>query len=125
MDQQKEMIEQYIQAYNQFDIEGMTRNLHQDIVFEHVSEDNVALRSEGIEEFTQQAETAKENFTFRNQAIARWDMQLYKIVVSIEYEAILAKDLPNGMKAGDVLQLTGQSEFEFKDNKIVKITDCS
>ena len=45
--------------------------------------------------------------------------------MDIYYEGVLAVDFPNGMKAGKVLRLNGQSEFEFKDGKIYRITDFS
>lgn len=125
MDQQKNMIEQYIHAYNQFDIEAMLANLHEDIVFENFSEGIQNLRTEGIDEFKKQAEEAAKYFSKRQQTIQRWDIQIGKIVVEIEYEAILAIDLPNGMKAGDRLLLEGQSEFQFADSKISKIVDRS
>ena len=47
------------------------------------------------------------------------------VTVDIYYEKVLAADFPNGMKAGKVLRLNGQSEFEFKDGKIYRITDFS
>ena len=43
----------------------------------------------------------------------------------IDYKAILNMDLPNGMKKGDTLEMKGQSQFEFKNDRIVKILDVS
>jgi hypothetical protein len=37
--------------------------------------------------------------------------------------AVVAADLPNGIKKGQVLNLSGRSEFEFQDGAISKITD--
>lgn len=37
----------------------------------------------------------------------------------------LASDLSSGMKAGNTLELTGRSEFEFRDGKIFRLTDYS
>jgi hypothetical protein len=45
--------------------------------------------------------------------------------VAIAYEAELAIDLPNGMKAGDRLSLAGRSEFRFRDGKISHLVDHS
>ena len=125
MNQQKNLIENYLQAYNQFDIEGMITNLHKDVVFENISEGILNLRTEGIDEFRTQAETAANYFSKRQQIIKTWDIQLDKIIIDIEYEAVLAVDLPNGMKVGDRLLLEGQSEFVFTDDKISKIVDRS
>jgi hypothetical protein len=38
---------------------------------------------------------------------------------------VVAKDLPNGLKKGEVLNLSGRSEFEFKDGAIFKLMDIS
>ena len=45
--------------------------------------------------------------------------------IEISYEAVLAMDLPNGMKKGEVMNLMGRSEFVFKDGKIWRLTDIS
>ena len=46
-------------------------------------------------------------------------------IVEIDYHAILAIDLPNGLKAGSELNLTGKSIFKFSENKIIELTDIS
>jgi hypothetical protein len=45
--------------------------------------------------------------------------------VDIKYEGVLSTDLPNGMKAGDTLRLNGRSAFQFRDGKLLRITDYS
>ena len=122
---QKQVIVNYIQSYNDFDIEGMTKDLHKDIIFKNISNGEVNLKTEGIEAFIKQAETAKQYFKNRQQTIGSWDFQDEKITISINYKAILAVDLPNGMKTGDTLKLKGQSVFELRDGKIIKIQDQS
>lgn len=119
----QKVIENYIQAYNQFDIEGMLTDLHEDVVFENISEGILTLRTEGIDEFHTQAEKAMNCFSQREQIIRNWDIQLDKVVIDIDYKATLATDLPNGMKQGDILQISGQSEFVFEEDKIIKIVD--
>lgn len=119
----QKVIEHYIQAYNQFDIEGMLMDLHEDVVFENISEGILTLRTEGIDEFHTQAEKAMNYFNQREQVIKNWDIQLDKVVIDIEYKATLATDLPNGMKQGDILQIFGKSEFVFEEDKIIRIVD--
>ncbi|PXY01218.1 hypothetical protein DF185_11270 [Marinifilum breve] len=119
----QKVIEHYIQAYNQFDIEGMLMDLHEDVVFENISEGILTLRTEGIDEFHTQAEKAMNCFNQREQVIKNWDIQLDKVVIDIEYKATLATDLPNGMKQGDILQIFGKSEFVFEEDKIIRIVD--
>ncbi len=124
-EQQKKIVEKYIKSYNDFDIKGMTENLSENIIFENISNGNVDLRTEGITEFKKQAESAKQYFTQRKQTIETWNFSEPKITIEIDYKAILAIDLPNGLKKGDTLKLKGKSEFEFENGKIKTITDKS
>ncbi len=124
-EQQRDIIENYIKSYNDFDIVGMTKNLSKDVIFENVSNGNVALRTEGITEFKKQAESAKHYFTKRKQTIEFWEFDNSKVSVEIVYTATLAIDLPNGLKTGNTLELKGKSEFEFESGKIKSITDKS
>ena len=123
--QHKEMIEGYINAYNDFDLSGMTENLDSNVVFENISNEKVDLRTEGIEEFKKQAESAKNYFRQRKQTIESWNFNDLIVSVNIDYKAILAVDLPNGLKAGDTLEMKGLSEFEFKNGRIKRISDKS
>jgi len=124
-EQQKLIIEKYIDAYNAFDIKGMTKNLNENIVFVNISNGKVDVRTEGINDFTKQAESAKQYFMERNQTIDFWNFDEQKVTIEIDYKATLAIDLPNGLKVGDTLELKGKSEFDFEDLKIIKITDKS
>lgn len=123
--QQQKIVEHYVNAYNDFDIDGMTKNLSEDVVFENVSNGKVELRTEGLNEFKKQAENAKKYFTNRNQTIESWTFKDAILVIEIDYMATLAIDLPNGHKTGDTLALKGKSEFEFDQGKIMRITDKS
>ena len=103
----------------------MTKDLAENVVFENVSNGNVELRTEGLTEFIKQAELAKQYFTKRKQTIESWKFDDTKVIIGIDYKAILAIDLPNGMKTGDTFKLKGKSEFEFDNEKIKSITDKS
>ena len=122
---QKAIIENYIRAYNEFDVPGMTRDLHEQVHFQNISNGTVDTSTEGLDQFREQAESARQYFTERRQEISSWNVQGNHVMVGINYVGVLAIDLPNGMKAGDTLKLTGQSEFEFENDKIIKITDRS
>lgn len=124
-EQQKLVIENYVKSYNEFDVTGMTKDLSEDVVFENVSNGNVDLRTEGITAFTQQAESAKQYVKQRNQTVESWEFNGPKVTIKIDYKAVLAIDLPNGLKAGDSLELKGESEFEFVNSKINCIRDKS
>lgn len=122
---QKQIIESYVNAYNNFDIDGMTQNLDENIVFENISSGKVDLRTEGLDDFKRQAESAKQYFKQRKQIIESWELSDSIVVINIDYKAILTIDLPNGLKSGDTLTLKGKSEFEFVDGKIKRISDKS
>ena len=125
MEQQKQIVESYVSAYNNFDIEGMTKNLDNGIVFENISNGAVDVRTEGLDAFRKQAKSAKQYFKQRKQTIESWEFRDSTVVVDLDYQAILAIDLPNGLKAGDSISLKGKSEFEFFEGKIKKIVDKS
>jgi len=124
-DLRKNIVEEYIHAYNQFDVKGMLKNLDENIIFENSSNGNVDLTTNGIDEFQKQAEAAKTYFSQRQQSITNWDFQEEKVIVDIDYRDILAIDLPNGMKVGDTLKLQGQSIFTFEEERSVRIEDKS
>jgi hypothetical protein len=47
------------------------------------------------------------------------------VSVDIDFVGTLATDIPDGMKAGEELRVTGSSEFVFRDGKIFRLTDYS
>lgn len=124
-DNRSTIIKNYIKAYNNFDVENMLSNLHDDIEFKNISNGEVNLTTKGITEFKTQAEKAKSIFSKREQKITALHFDENKAEVEISYTGILAVDLPNGLKSGHKIELNGQSIFTFQDNKIIKIEDIS
>ena len=125
MDEQQSKIAQYVNAYNNFDTDGMGRNLDENIVFENISNGQMNLRTDGLAAFRKQAEAARQYFQKREQRITGWLFERHKVTIDIDYSAILSVDLPNGLKAGDALELKGKSIFEFEAGKITHIVDIS
>jgi len=121
----RELIEHYIEAYNAFDVAGMVQLLHQDIVFRNFANGELNTETRGVEEFKMLAEQSSQIFSSRRQSIASYSAADNQIEVQIDYEGILAVDLPNGLKAGDKLQLEGKSVFEMTDGKLSMIEDYS
>ena len=118
-----ELIKRYIEAYNAFDIKTMLSTLHSDIAFQNISNGEINAETHGIEAFRALAEQSKNLFTSRKQTITNVETNEDKIRIDVAFEAVLAIDLPNGLKAGELLQLQGRSEFTFRDGKIVSIID--
>lgn len=125
LDDKKEMINRYVQAYNQFDVEGMLATLSDNITFENVQNGEVNASSNGKAGFKELAEQAKSVFSERKQTIDGIESDSDIVSVNISYYGKLASDLPNGMKAGDEINMTGVSEFVFANNKICSIRDIS
>lgn len=124
--QQKQfMVENYIKAYNAFDVDGMMTNLHENVSFKNISNGQTTLALEGSEAFREQATQALAFFTTREQRIMQIQVKEAQVTVEIDYQGVLAQDLPNGPKAGETLQLNGQSVFCFEADKIVEIQDIS
>ena len=123
--EKKSLVESYIRAYNNFDLEGMTANLHERVAFKNISTGEVTLETRGIEAFRNQAEQVLNIFSERQQKIENISFGDDGCEIEIDYRAKLAADLPNGLKAGDEINLTGKSIFRFEGGKISEIYDIS
>jgi ketosteroid isomerase-like protein len=121
----KEIIKNYVKAYNSFDIEGIVKLLHKDILFRNFSNGELNTEIRGTEEFRELAEKSAKIFSSRRQTIIDYIAIGDKVEVQIHYEATLAIDLPNGLKIGDTMQLKGKSIFGIKEGKISLIEDYS
>jgi len=75
----------------------------------------VDLRTEGLAAFIEQAKAATQYFSQRQQTIESWEFQNSIVQIGISYIAVIAIDLPNGLKTGYSLELTGTSIFEFSN----------
>jgi len=121
----KEIINNYVAAYNSFDIEGMVELLHRDILFRNISNGEINTETRGIQEFRQLAEQSSKMFSSRCQTMISYLAVEDKVEVQIDYEGVLAVDLPNGLGTGDKIQLKGKSIFGMIDGKISLIEDYS
>ncbi|MEO1667198.1 MAG: nuclear transport factor 2 family protein [Chloroflexota bacterium] len=121
----QQIIEDYIAAYNAFDVDGMLGMLHTNIRFENYSEHEMTLSINGIDAFREVAQQASRMFLSRNQTIENIAFEDDQTVVFITYTAICAVDLSEDVKKGDRLNLKGQSVFKFKDNMISFLADYS
>lgn len=121
----EEIIRDYIEAYNQFDIDKMMGNLDDEILFENIQGGQKTLTLIGRDSFRQQAVQALSYFSLRTQTIQSFRHDDPVTEIEIDYHAKLAMDFPNGWKKGDEIRLKGKSLFEFRGNKIIKLTDIS
>ena len=90
----KDMINEYVRAYNSFDIEGMIALLHEEIEFRNISSGSIDAETKGIEEFREIAEQSQSLFSYRCQTIIAYSFEDDKTQVEIDYEGILLKISP-------------------------------
>lgn len=124
-EEREKIILNYMDGYNEFDVEKMTFNFDDTIVFKNIQNGEVNMTLSGIDEFKQQAKLAKSYFENRRQQIKSIKHYKDKTEIEIDYFATLAIDLSNGLKKGDKLELKGKSIFVFYNNKIIQLTDES
>lgn len=122
---EKEIVERFIQFYNAFQIDDMADLLAEDCIFQNVSNSAGSFECRGKEEFLKLATQSALMFKERKQKVANWVISSLKIAVEIDYSAIIAHDLPNGLKQGERLQLKGVSIYEFENGKIKRLVDFS
>ncbi len=126
MNQEREkIIQNYINGYNEFDVEKMISDLDDKVIFQNIQNGTITMTLNGINAFKQQAERVKAYFANRQQQIIGIKHENNKTEIEIDYAATLAKDFPNGLKEGQKIELKGTSIFVFRDKKIIAITDKS
>jgi len=70
----KIIIDQYIKAYNEFDVDKMVRNIHPDVEFKNIANGEVNMHIQGLETFKKQVKDStkllkKREMTITEQAI--------------------------------------------------------
>lgn len=91
------IIENYIKAYNSFDIEKMLIDMDDNVRFENSSDGIVNLVTNNIMELRIQAEQAKHFFKEREQTITNYFFNNDLVEIHIDYKGVLAIDFPNGL----------------------------
>ena len=121
----EEVIRQYIQAYNDFDVDSMLAMLHSDIMFQNISNGETTAQTSGKSEFETLARQTVSLFKARSQSVRSLRIQGERAVAEINFLAVFARDISGGPRAGEKLELEGTSEFLFKDGLIRSIIDRS
>jgi hypothetical protein len=102
-EEKKHAIESYIAAYNSLDVDGMVSLLHPEVIFKNVAGGDVNAQTVGVEQFRELATQSKAIFSSRHQKATNFMFPGDIVTVDIAYEGVLAADLLNGMKSGEVL----------------------
>ncbi len=124
-DKKRALIEDFLDAYNRLDVGKMMESVHPEIEFKNVSRGEVDAIASGLKDFRALAEQSAQLFSSRTQTATKLELDNEGASVEIAFTGVLAIDMPNGMKAGETLQITGRSEYMFRDEKIYQLTDYS
>lgn len=119
------LIEQFIAAYNGFDIEDMVARVAPGIRFENYSGGRLTDSVCGVDAFRALAERSRSLFSEREQRVRTLERCGDSYRVSIDYVGRLAVDVPDGPPAGTVIEIRGSSEYLLEDGKIAKLVDRS
>jgi ketosteroid isomerase-like protein len=112
-----ELVRNFINAYNSFDIDTMLKCLHPDVIFKNISGGEVNAKTSGINEFENLARQSAAFFKEREQEIKYLTESEGTVKVELEYYAVLNSD--------EVINLKGRSEYKFRDGLIYSIIDES
>jgi len=119
----KNRIENYLNDYNRKDIDAMLVHFADDVIFESVSNTSGVIKVNNKKELSELAFMSVEYFSERRQSVLSWVIDAEKIAIEINYWCKIAKNLPNGKKAGEEMTLRGASFFTFKEGLITRLVD--
>ncbi len=106
-------------------VAGILACLSDTVEFQNISNGEVNASASSKAEFKELAEIGAKAFKSRRQTVIEHLSAGPLTLIRISYEAVVAADLPNGWKAGDMLSFTGSSAFETADGYITRIIDES
>jgi 4-hydroxy-tetrahydrodipicolinate reductase len=118
-------IRAYVDAYNRRDVAGMLACLADDVVFRNLSDGAVTAETADKSAFAELAAFGAAAFSQRRQTVVRAITVADRTLVEITYAATVARDLPNGWKAGQTLDFAGASSFRLENGLIAEIVDQS
>jgi ketosteroid isomerase-like protein len=124
-DHRRELIDRYVAAYNQYDVDGMLAVMHPEVAFRNVAAGEVTVESHGRETFRVLAERAVTLFAGRRQTVREYGVDGERAWIAVDYEGVLAADLGPELQAGSTLRLTGRSTFTFREGLIIQLVDES
>ncbi|MHA6205940.1 nuclear transport factor 2 family protein [Dyella soli] len=121
----RELIERYLDAYNRMDVDGMLATMHREVVFENYTAGVLSVRTLGVDELRHLAQSSRYLFSARRQLLLAYEERDGTATAHILFDGTFAMDLPNGVRAGQSITLSGRSEFRQRDGLLVYIADYS
>lgn len=123
--QMKTIIDRYIKSYNEFDIDGMLKNVHPNVEFKNIANNEINVHIQGLETLKVQARDSTKLLKKREMEITEQTIDGDVVKNNINFKAVLNVDIPDGPKAGELVKFKGRSVFKFKNMKIISIEDIS
>lgn len=117
------LIRRFLGAYAEADLEAMLALVSDEVVFEHYTGGARSTRAQGKAAFAELARGSAAAFASRSQTIRRLTKGDGCATAEIEFQAVPARDLPNGMKAGVPVTLLGASVYEGRDGVLTRVSD--
>lgn len=119
------LVNEYLAHYNAFRTEELVNMFTDDCTFQNVTNSAGIVECKGKAELRSVCQQSKELFQKRKQTVTNWIIDKDKIAVEVDYTAVMACDLPNGIQKGDCISIRGVSVFIFENGKIKQLTDYS
>jgi steroid delta-isomerase-like uncharacterized protein len=119
----RDIIETYIRAYNDKDVDAMMALFVPDVRFESVSNGTGVVRAETREELRDLARQSAAMFAERRQVATRWIESGDDVAVEIDFRCRLSVDIPDAARAGEEMTLRGASFFTIRDGRIARLVD--
>lgn len=124
-EKQKIIIEDYISAFNSFDMAKMSENLSENLSFKNTENGIITLSSNSKKEFIDISKKSMDFFKDRKIEIIEVDYMDKIVIVYYKFIATLEQDLNDNLKKGDIFRIGGKTIFTFKNKKIISIEDFS
>ncbi|MBI5680611.1 MAG: nuclear transport factor 2 family protein [Methanobacterium sp.] len=121
----KRITDQYIKSFNEFDVEGMLKNIHRDVVFKNIAGEEVTVELNGKIAFKNQIDQPVELFEKREMKIIEQKFGDDMVENHVDFKGVLAVDIPDGPKKHDLIRLQYTTIFKFKEGKIISIEDIN
>jgi hypothetical protein len=121
----KKIVEQYFKAYNEFNLEGMVGNIHDDLIFKNIVNGEITYELKGKESFKKQIEQAFAIFKKREMKVVEQKFGDDIVENKIDFRGVLAVDISDKLKKYDLIKLQSKSIFQFKNGKIISIEDIN
>lgn len=123
--EKKDIVDNYVESYNNFDIEGMVKDFDENLEFKNTENGLIILSTKGISEFKEIANKSKDFFTQRKLNVLEYDIGEDFAIIYVNFKAVLSQDLNDSLKAGDEFSIGAKSIFNFKNGKITSLEDYS